>query len=390
MLQARREFLATAVKSIGAASTVCQLGCSSNGPARAAHEETITWNANVAELEKRILQHMKELHVPGASVAIIKDARITWRKSFGVKDQTSRAPVDDETVFEAQSMSKPVFAYRVMKLVEQGLLQLDAPLSDYTAEPLVSGDLRLKLITARRVLSHTSGLPNWRSKEEPLRINFKPGDKWSYSGEGYHYLQSVVTRLVGHTDSTICNAYELGYRVCATDFGDYMAANLLTPFRMTSSGYVWTDAIGKKLASAHAANGQPLQRSRSTATDVARYGSAGSLLTTATDYAKFLIEVMNPKPSDPYRLAEASLQEMLRPQVAVPDMPFKMSWALGWQIWHLDRGDIVAHGGDFNGFHSQAAFSTHSKAGFVILTNGDNGGELIWKRLLKNLVDWFV
>jgi hypothetical protein len=81
---------------------------------------------------------------------------------------------------------------------------------------------------------------------------------------------------------------------------------------------------------------------------------------------------------------------MLRPQVAVPAMPFKMSWALGWQIWHLDRGDIVAHGGDVNGFHSQAAFSVPRKAGFVILTNGDNGSELIWKRLLKNLVDRFL
>jgi hypothetical protein len=90
------------------------------------------------------------LHVPGASIAIIKDARIAWRKSFGVKDQMSSAPVDDDTIFEAQSMSKPVFAYRVMKLVEQGALKLDAPLTEYTPEAFVSGDSRLKLITARQ------------------------------------------------------------------------------------------------------------------------------------------------------------------------------------------------------------------------------------------------
>ena len=133
MLRARREFLATAVKSIGGASTLCQFGCSSN--ASAPHDGITDWEAKVADLEKRIPQHMTELHVPGASIAIIKDARIAWRKGFGVKDQVSHAPVDDDTVFEAQSMSKPVFAYRVMKLAEQGILKLDAPLTEYAPEP---------------------------------------------------------------------------------------------------------------------------------------------------------------------------------------------------------------------------------------------------------------
>lgn len=332
---------------------------------------------------------MSELQVPGVSAAIIREARIAWTKGFGVRDWSTGVPVNDDTIFSAQSMSKPVFAYRVMKLCEQGVLDLDAPLTRYTSDVFVKNDPRLSEITARRVLSHTSGLGNWRSKENPLRINFTPGTKWLYSGEGFHYLQSVVTRLVGHTDESQCGQFEMGYRVCATDFGDYMEANLLRPFGMNSSGYVWTPAMAEKLARPHDKNGKPMPQKPSTAVDVARYGSAGSLMTTATDYAKFLIEVMQPKPADLYRLNEASRAEMLRPHIEVP-FPFKASWALGWQIWHLEKGDVVAHGGDNDGWHSESAFSPDRKTGFVILTNGDNGASMIWDRLLKPLVDEFV
>ncbi len=390
MLATRRKFLTTGAQSVAGVSLLPLLGCSPNNHASTPKNEGSDSSKKLADPEMRIAELMAELHVPGASIAIIKDAKIAWCKGFGVKNQLTGDAVDNDTLFEAQSMSKPVFAYRVMKLCEQGILNLDTPLTKYTPDVFLKGDPRLELITPRRVLSHTTGFPNWRSKEEPMRINFTPGTKWSYSGEGYHYLQSVVTRLTGHTDPAKCKSFELGYRVCATDFGDYMAANVLRPFGMTSSGYVWNETIGHRLVARHDKNGQPIQRAEATAMDVARYGSAGSLLTTATDYAKFLIEVMNPKPADTYRLNQASREEMLRPQVDIPDAPVPMSWALGWQIWHLDKGDFIAHGGDDTGAHSEAMFSIPRKSGFVILTNGDNGYELITNRLLKDLIDIIV
>jgi len=386
----RREFLRRWGAGVTAASLSGLLGCSNNQQTATSLQDDAALMTSVADLEERIPQLMTELRVPGASISIISNGRIAWRKSVGIRDHASGAPVDDDTIFEAQSMSKPVFAYRVLKLAELGILDLDAPLTKYAPELFLRGDSRLELVTARRVLSHTTGFPNWRSKEDPLRINFTPGEKWSYSGEGYHYLQSVVTHLVGHTDAKNCGRFELQYRLCASDFSDYMAANLLRPFGMMSSGYVWTEAIGKRMATAHDKNGRPAPRPKSTPLDVARYGSAGSLLTTATDYARFLLEIVDPKPPDAFRLNEASRREMLRPHVDVPGMPFKMSWALGWQIWHLPERDVVAHGGDIHGFHSQAAFSPARRRGFVILTNGENGSELISKHLLKDLVDQFA
>jgi CubicO group peptidase (beta-lactamase class C family) len=309
-----------------------------------------------------------------------------WTGHFGVRDRATGVPVDDATVFSAQSMSKPVFAYRVMKLCEQGVLDLDAPLTRYTREIFVKDDPRLHEITARRVLSHTTGLPNWRTPADPLRINFAPGSKWSYSGEGYHYLQSIVSRLTGHIDGTQCGAFEMGYRVCASDFGEYMETNVLRPFGMTSSGYEWKPAMQRVLATPHDASGQPLPTTPPSLPAIARYGSAGALMTTATDYARFLMEVMQPKPADDYRLNAASRKEMLRPQIEAEGSPIKASWALGWQIWHLDPGTVVAHGGDFDGWHSQSVFSPERKTGFVVLTNGEGGTALIWTDLLKPLV----
>jgi CubicO group peptidase (beta-lactamase class C family) len=362
-----------------------------------AARESSSFHSRIVELEQRIPELLTEFRVPGLSIAIISDARISWRRGFGVEDAKTGTPVGNATIFEAQSMSKPVFAYRVMKLCEQGIIDLDRPLTTYTTEKLLEGDALLDLITARRVLCHTTGLPNWRTANTPLRIDFTPGEKWSYSGEGYNYLQSIVTRRAGHTDSTNCRTLADGYRACAGDFGDDMTANLLRPFGMASSGYVWTETIGKKMARPHDENGMPLPTRKSTAIDVARYGSAGSLLSTATDFAKFLIEIINPRPSDNYRLNARSHREMLRPQVDLRPGDFlgdgrslRSSWSLGWQVLHLDNGDVHCHGGDYDGFHSMSAMSLPRQSGFVVMSNGENGYKMIQSRLMKYLLDRFV
>jgi CubicO group peptidase (beta-lactamase class C family) len=343
------------------------------------------WGAAVADLEKQLPRLMEEFRVPGLSLAIIRDSKIAWQRGFGVRDKGSQTRVDNHTVFSAQSMSKPVFAYAVMKLCEEGALSLDVPLTKYTPEHFLAGDPRLELITARRILSHTTGLPNLRSRNEPLKINFTPGERWSYSGEGYFYLQSVVSRLKGRTDPKDCRTYETDVRVCATDFDAYMETNILRPFGMASSGYLWTPQLEKVMARPHDENGDPLPYRKLTRADVARYGAMGGLLTTPSDFAKFLIEIITPKPPDKFRLGADSLQEMLRPQVKVPSGEIASSWALGWQILHTDHGDFIAHGGDGRGFHSISVASVDRRTGFVVMTNGENGWQIIQKHLMTEI-----
>ena len=139
--------------------------------------------------------------------------------------------------------------------------------------------------------------------------------------------------------------------------------------------------MAKQMARSHDLDGAPLENKKGTAIDVARYGAMGALLTTATDYARFLIEVIDPKDGDAFRLSRARVQEMPRSQVKVADGDgYTISWALGWRIAQTRDGELAGHGGDNTGFHSTSEISLHSKSGFVILTNGEGGVELLKRR----------
>jgi CubicO group peptidase (beta-lactamase class C family) len=137
----------------------------------------------ISRLESEVPGLMKQGGVPGMSIALIRDGKTVWLRGFGVKDKKTGEPVETDTVFEAASLSKPVFTYGVLKLVDQGKLNLDTPLSSYLPKPYVP-DERAGEITARLVLSHRTGFPNWRGSDGLLPIYFSPGERFSYSGEG--------------------------------------------------------------------------------------------------------------------------------------------------------------------------------------------------------------
>lgn len=344
----------------------------------------------LADVERLIPPLMKEFNIPGLSAAIVRDGALIWNKVFGVKSNESREPVNIETVFEAASVSKTVFAYAVMKLCEKGILSLDEPLARYLPKPFLEGDARLGLITARHVLSHQSGFQNSRTSGEPLKINFTPGTGFMYCGEGYYYLQSVVTQLTGKVNPNECGSYEADMEVCATDIGEYMVNNVLTPHGMTSSGYVLNDALGKNVAMPHNVEGKPQPKSHPTAIDMARYASAGALITTAKDFSKFIIGLFTPKENDPYRLNRKSLEEMFRPQVKLLEdqkIDGASSWALGWAVQERESGNIVLHSGGQSGFKSLTMVSIRKKSGFVMLTNSDSGGYLLYNQELGNVLN---
>ena len=323
-------------------------------------------------LERHLPDWMSAAAVPGLGIAVVERGRIAWSRGFGLKDASLKTRVDQTTMFEAASMSKPVFAYVVMKLVESGVLGLDVPLTKYASSRFLDGDSRLDLMTARHVLSHTGGFQNWRSETSPLVIHFTPGSRYMYSGEGYHYLQTVVTKLLGQP------------------FEAYMTTRLFRPFGLASSRYVWTDQAARLMARPHDAGGTPIEQARSTESGVARFGAAGALLSTPVDYAKFLIEVINPRPADAARLAPESLREMLRPSVKLDKSEPPSSWALGWQIFHSPGRDFIYHGGDNRGFHCAAVGSVAGQSGYVAMTNGDGGVSVLRRILTLDVMQEFL
>ena len=316
----------------------------------------------IARLERSIPQLMREGEVPGLSIAIIKEAKVVWQKSFGVANSATQQPVSDDTVFEAASLSKPVFAYGVLKLVEKGKLNLDTPLAKYLPKPYVENDARANLITARMVLSHTTGFPNW-SFNQPLRTQFNPGERFSYSGEGFVYLQKVVEHLTGQPLDAL------------------MRKEVFEPLGMDSSSYVWMDKYETLKATGHDSSGTARPRRKNSVAN-----AAGSLHTTTSDYAKFVIAVMKGK-----GLRKETLNQMLGQQTRVdegcsncianePTGKFSNSifWGLGWGLQRTEQGDSFWHWGDNNNdTHAFVIASEKQKSGLVIFTDSGNGHSII-------------
>ena len=336
------------------------------------------WDATIATIDRLTPQLMEELHVPGVSIALVRDRQVAWAKGYGVADAGKRTPVTTATLFEAASMTKPVFAWSVLKLVDERKLKLDRPLVDYLEEPALPDQPERRLITARMALSHTAGLPNWRKggeeRDGPLPLLYRPGSRFGYSGEAMFYLQRVVEQVTGEP------------------LDAYAKRTLFAPLGLASTSYAWTEALDPQLATGHAADGTVLPRARYT-----HPNAAYTLVTTPGEYARFLAAIMKPDRSAPWSLSRRSLEAMLSHQVAAdardpvqrPGRARGRStfWGLGWGIDTTAAGDIVYHSGsNRTGFRCYSQFSPTRGSGIVIMTNGANGGEL-WARLVSAVGD---
>ncbi len=362
------------------------------------NDEDVRWAAHFAlnKIEKKALNYpvdlsakisavdsltpllMKELKVPGVSVSIISDYKLVSSKQFSLADVNKKTPITIESVFEACSMSKPVFSYIALKLVDEGKLELDKPLYNYLEEKFICENNYDKLITARMILSHTSGLPNWRKGEEeregPIPIYFKPGTQFSYSGEGMFYLQRVIEKITGESLDALAKRI------------------LFVPLGLTHTSFVWTDEIDSYISTGHDTAGNYLTRSKYT-----HANSAYTLYTTPEEYTKFLVEIMKPGRNGNSSLSEKMKEEMITPQVGVYirepiDRPgnalgLSVSWGLGWAIDSTASGKIIYHSGaNRTGFRCYSQFNPAKGSGIVIMTNGLNGSDL-WRRIINIIGD---
>ena len=318
--------------------------------------------AIIARLEQRIPQLMKEGDVPGLSVAMLREGKLVWHRGFGVKNSKTSEQVTDSTIFEAASLSKPVFAYAVLKLVEAGKMDLDTPLNKYMSGNYdVGDDVRLGQITARRVLSHTTGFPNWRPRGRELKIYFTPGEKFSYSGEGFVYLSKVVERITGDA------------------FNDLMKKLVFDPLGMNSSSYVWQEIYESQKADSHNVKGEPTGRSKP-----AQANAAASLHTTAEDYAKFVAAILNAN-----GLKKDTIKKMLTPQIKVDEggtnttnrpadrlSPY-ISWGLGWGLQQTSDGLSFWHWGDNGNFKAYIVAYEKQKCAVIVFANSANGLSIV-------------
>ena len=319
--------------------------------------------AALAELTPRL---MIALDVPGVGIALIRDGRIAWR-GFGVKHSGDEARIDSLTLFEAASMSKPAYTYPFMKLVENGIIDLDTPLVRYLGRDYIEGDTLHRAITARMVLSHTSGFPNWRG-DEGLTVEFQPGTQVGYSGEGFQFLQTVVEEVTGRP------------------MADFTREALFEPIGLSSASYVWLDAFDSTMATGHTEDGAPRPRRPYTEAN-----AAYTLYITPVGYARILIEIMQADRSAAHSLSEATRDVMLESQHVAPDRePIRrgghadgeVHYALGWRFDRTASRDRYWHSGsNSTGFQCYAEFDPETGDGIVIMTNSSSGSPL-WRALM--------
>jgi D-alanyl-D-alanine-carboxypeptidase/D-alanyl-D-alanine-endopeptidase len=162
---------------------------------------------------------MKKANVSGFAVSVFNSKKPIFSKTYGLADVKNNKPLLQSSVMYGALFSKTVFAYIVMQLVQEKVIELDKPLVEYLSKPLpdyiikgkrrgyqdLKDDERYKKITARMCLSHTTGFPNWRWFEEDKKIKFKfdSGARYSYSGKGLYLLQFVIEQITGRDYETI-------------------------------------------------------------------------------------------------------------------------------------------------------------------------------------------
>ena len=342
------------------------------------------WQRRTAWLTQHLPALLAELQVPGAAIVLLRDRRPAWRAQFGVRMAGQPDPVEADTVFEAASMSKPLFAYLVLQQVQAGRLDLDRPILHYLPTELFKPAQPWQaLITARLLLTHRAGLPNWRSAADQLsgalRIASIPGQRFGYSGEGYFYLQRMLEHLTGLPLQTLAEQ------------------QLFTPLAMQRSGFVLTPALQAERARGHDEQGRALPPS-----DYTQANAAYTLYTSAADYALFLAEMLRSDRSAAHSLNAPTLQQMLSHQTVADDrepiarpgaaagLPTHPAvyWGLGWAINSTaSQGDVAYHSGtNSSGFRNYCQFSPSRRSGLLLMCNG-LGGNKLWQRVVAEVGD---
>jgi len=338
------------------------------------------------DLDNKIQALMKAANVQGLEIAIFNNNEPVYKKAFGYKRIDKKELLKTNTNIYGASLSKAVFAVLVMKLVEEGVISLDKPLQEYLPKPIydypptkkwhdnysdLKGDSLYKKITARMCLDHTTGFANWRwyESDQKLRVNFTPGSKYSYSGEGLVYLQVVLEHMLNRT------------------LEDLMQEKIFKPLGMKNSSYLWQPAFETDYSFGHKSTGELYEKDKD---NDAR--SASTLETTLDDYTLFTQAVLKNSILKP-----ASTKEMFTPQIRLRSIQqfgplsrrdsttndgIQLSYGLGWGLLQSPYGVGAFKEGHGDGFQHYTIIFPKPGTGIVIMSNSDNA-ETIFKDLLN-------
>jgi CubicO group peptidase (beta-lactamase class C family) len=311
--------------------------------------------------------------VPGLAVAVVDHGEVVFLNAYGQRDVAGALPLKTDTVMYGASLTKAAFAVMVLQLADEGVINLDRPLADYLPKPLpayekyadLANDPRWRKVTARMVLDHTTGFPNFRffNPDGKLDFKFEPGSRYAYSGEGMNLLQFVLENGLG------------------LEVGAEMKRRVFDRFGMTHTSMTWQPQYADNVTTGYDAAGSAEGHHKRESVR-----AAGSMDTTIEDYAKFLAAVTLGA-----GLKSGTYADMMRPQLVITSAhqfptldnsnpPQNARWGLaaglGWVVFRGPYGPAFYKGGHDDYTDNHAVCVARQKRCLLMMTNSGVGARL--------------
>ncbi|MGN6421523.1 MAG: serine hydrolase domain-containing protein [Pseudobacter sp.] len=326
-------------------------------------------SVSTASIQKKLEKLVDSAKIAGLQVAIINGNKTVWTSSFGYKDIENKQRLNDSTVMYAASLTKPVASYIFLRMAENGIFNLDTPVHTYLKKTigeypkwkdLAADTVSFNLITPRMLLSHSSGLPVLRQLYgNKTNLIAKPGEKFYYSNEGINLLGFMMEEYTGKK------------------LEDLAREEVFVPLQMSHTSMIWDKTFENNFSYAYFKDGKKYGSERR---ETSR--AAGSMSTTADDYAKFYSNLMKEK-----GLNRASYQQMLSPQIRVTSKrgfgplrdsathendAIRLSWGLGIGLFQSPYGTGFFHTGHGDANQNYAVAFPEKGIAVVLLSNSEN------------------
>jgi CubicO group peptidase (beta-lactamase class C family) len=329
-----------------------------------------------------LLEFMARYRVPGISVAVIANSRLEWAGSYGMCEVGQSVLVTPDTIFQACSVSKPVTAIAALRLVQEGILDLDEDVNTYLVSWKVPYDRTGQPgVTLRHLLSHTAGLTrSWYlgfrrgaktpsllhvlngkspARTRPVRMEITPGTRFRYSESHFAVLHQLLTDVTN------------------TPFPDLMRELVFEPLGMQNSSYALSFPQRRpgSTATGHYLDGVPLNGKWRI---FPALGASG-LWTTPSDLARLIVDLQSARAGKPSKVLGKEMVDQLLSSQTPPD---GRRWGLGFELKGQGEAARFQHSGDNIGFKCFVRGFCERGVGVVLMSNGDNG-EVVQKELLQ-------
>jgi CubicO group peptidase (beta-lactamase class C family) len=335
-----------------------------------------------ALVDAQVQRLMDANKVTGLGIAVIRDGKVVFLRSYGYASLESKAPLTPGTVMYGASLTKATFAWMLMQLVDQGRVNLDTPIEKYLPKPLpdydmysdLKGDERWRKLTLRMLMNHSSGFANlrWLEDDKKLRFHREPGARFGYSGEGVRLAQFVLEQGLGF------------------DVAKEMQARIFDRYRMNETSLTWRDDYVGRIAYGYTDTGERQPFAKRSKVD-----AAGSMDTSLADWSRFLAGVVRGD-----GMSEAAHAAMIHPTIMIDSpaqfptltdaqtnkwKPLKLGYGVGWGTFLSPYGQAFFKEGHDDGTDNYAV-CIDTKRSCILLLSNDNRAVNIFVPLINSLL----